>query len=234
MHTRGPWSSRPVARSTSVETNAQSKRALCATNTHPSSACSRASTIASKGGASRTSFASMPVRPATNCGIGMPGLTSEWNATVPSSMTTAISMIRSPRKARTPVVSTSTTAQRQASKVGLVSLGGAATVQRPSVVLPKRGSGASSAAAMRSAVCRLACAIPSTSRTIARLAAGPLCKNDSARDVSDDAGTAARPFRDRLVAGAASCSAGRRRRAPARCLRSKSPHARRPSASRRP
>jgi len=31
-------------------------------------------------GASRTIFASIPVSPATNCGIGIPGLTSEWKA----------------------------------------------------------------------------------------------------------------------------------------------------------
>ena len=49
------------------------------------------------------------------------------------------------------------------------------------------------------AVWRFACTIPSTSRTIARLAAGPLCRNETARAVSEDDGTAARPVRGRLV-----------------------------------
>src|SRR2546429_6522478 len=127
----------------------------------------------------------------------MPGLIREWKATVPSSLTTAISMIRSPWKARTPVVSTSTTAHWQASSTGLVSGGGVARVQRPSLVRRNRGSGASNVAAMRSAVWRFACTIPSTSRTIARLAAGPLCRNETARAVSEDDGTAARPVRGR-------------------------------------
>ena len=89
-----------------------------------------------------------------------------------SNVTTAISMIRSPRRARVPVVSTSTTAKRQVSSAGLPA-GGATNVQRPSLVRANRGSGASNATAMRSAVWRFARAMPSTSRTIARLAAGP-------------------------------------------------------------
>src|ERR1041385_4806672 len=51
--------------------------------------------------------------------------------------------------------------------------------------------------------------MPSTSRTIARLAAGPPCRNEIARAVGDADGTAASPVTDRRPSAAASCSAGR-------------------------
>src|SRR3989454_382216 len=175
VQTRGPWSKSERARWSSTRRNVQSKRTLWATNTVPARWSSRRSATAAKHGASRTAAASMPVSRETNAPIGTPGLTRLWKAVVtrsPSSTATAISMMRSPRRGLVPVVSTSTTAKRQASSAGLVAAA-AASVQRPSGSRATRGSAPTSVVATRSAIPRGARARPSTSRASTRLDAGP-------------------------------------------------------------
>src|SRR2546426_1168715 len=149
VQTRGPWSKSERARWSSTRRNVQSKRTLWATNTVPARWSSRRSATAAKHGASRTAAASMPVSRETNAPIGTPGLTRLWKAVVtrsPSSTATAISMMRSPRRGLVPVVSTSTTAKRQASSAGLVPAA-AASVQRPSGSRDTRGAAPTSVVA---------------------------------------------------------------------------------------
>src|SRR5438034_1247563 len=97
----------------------QSNRALWATNTPASSAYPRPATTSTKRGRPATRPSVMPVRRVTHGGIGVPGSSNASKArwmVPPSRIATATSRIRPPFCARTPVVSTSTTAKRACSR----------------------------------------------------------------------------------------------------------------------
>src|SRR5947208_1833792 len=97
----------------------QSKRALWATNTPASSAYPRPATTSTKRGRPATRPSVIPVRRVTHGGIGVPGSSNASKArwmVPPSRIATATSRIRPPFCARTPVVSTSTTAKRACSR----------------------------------------------------------------------------------------------------------------------
>src|SRR5437764_264457 len=108
-----------AGRAYSAARKRQSKRAVWATNTAASNARPKSATTSPKRGRPATMPSVMPVSRATHRGIGVPGSSSAWKArwTVPPSrMATATSRIRPPTWARTPVVSTSTTAKRACSR----------------------------------------------------------------------------------------------------------------------
>src|SRR5216684_7641020 len=97
----------------------QSKRALCATNTAASSARPTPAATSLKRGRPATMPSVIPVRRATHGGIAVPGSSNASKArwmVPPSRIATATSRIRPPCRARTPVVSTSTTAKRECSR----------------------------------------------------------------------------------------------------------------------
>ncbi len=143
----------------------------------------------------------MRVSDDTNRGMGFSGLTRVSNTTSISpadKVTTAISVTRSPRPGRDPVVSTSTTA-----KVQLLSRGAPrredARAQRPSPVCRTRGSDPRRATATRSAIARVARAKPSTFRAMVRLSAAPSLRYLSARSTSVPRGVARTPVCSRLI-----------------------------------
>ena len=93
--------------------------------------------------------------------------------------------------------------------------------QRPSVSCRTRGSAASSATASRSATAVGAAGIPSTPEQSDPALWGPLePSRRMTRSASVVAGCASSPIRGLPAGAAASCSGGRRRRAPVRCPRS--------------
>src|SRR2546427_818756 len=107
------------ARVYSAARKRQSKRALWATNTAASNARPKPATTSPKRGRPATMPSVMPVSRSTHRGIGVPGSSSASKArwmVPPSRMATATSRIRPPTWARTPVVSTSTTAKRACSR----------------------------------------------------------------------------------------------------------------------
>src|SRR3989440_10212530 len=107
------------ARAYSAARKRQSKPALWATNTAGSNARPKPATTSAKRGRPATMPSVMPVSCATHGGIGVPGSSSASKArwmVPPSRMATATSRIRPPTWARTPVVSTSTTAKRACSR----------------------------------------------------------------------------------------------------------------------
>jgi len=176
VHSCGMRASYPRARSSSARTNAQSKRALCATNTRPASAAVTWSAMAAKRGASATRAAVIPVSCSMRHGIGRPGFTSDSKASStrgPSTCTTAISVMRSSPRARIPVVSTSTTAKRTSPSGTPSHAGSGTTLQHPSNSDANRGSAPRSAVASRSATAWLARWRPMTSRTMSSGGRGP-------------------------------------------------------------
>src|SRR5881396_3517295 len=113
-----PGAGSPTTRASAARKR-QSKRALWATNTAASNARPKPATTSPKRGRPATMPSVMPVSRATHRGIGVPGSSSASKArwmVPPSRMATATSRIRPPTWARTPVVSTSTTAKRACSR----------------------------------------------------------------------------------------------------------------------